>query len=188
MHSYLNHIKLKHYMLLKRWKAVNAIVEHDYLDDQGYIMALRLACRHKAPKEVILKVLEYCPESAKAIDRNKRLPLHTAARNGASPEVIRILFKAYPSAIRKVDDIGMTPLLCSFNCRSKNKINCKTVDALIRLRPKMLLMKDIHGNNALESILFGNLKVPEDVFRVIQHRTASYSKKLRFKHKSHIRL
>lgn len=188
MHPYLNNIKLKNYVLLKRWKAVNAIVEHDFLDDQGYIMALRLACRHKAPKEVVLKVLEYCPESAKAIDRKKRLPLHTAARNGASPEVIRVLFKAYPLAITKVDEFGTAPLLCSFNCRRKNKINCKTVDALIRLWPKTLLMKDIHGNNALESILFGNLKVREDVFRIIQHRTASYSKKLRFKHRSHIRL
>ena len=50
------------------------------------------------------------PEGATVRNQYGSLPLHMAASNQASPEVVRLLINAYPDALHLQNDDGMTPL------------------------------------------------------------------------------
>ena len=69
-----------------------------------------MACKHKAPLNVIRAMVERAPQMIQAIDRFTWLPLHYACASGASEEVLRYLITAYPQSKTAIDNRGRTPL------------------------------------------------------------------------------
>jgi ankyrin repeat protein len=55
-------------------------------------------------------LLSRYPEGATVRNQYGSLPLHMAASNQASQEVVRLLIDAYPDALHLQNDDGMTPL------------------------------------------------------------------------------
>ena len=139
---------------------------------------LRWCCRHGAPIEVVDVVLSMSSECASIMDSNTgRLALHEAVRGNSSADVIRMLHKYNPNAIMTRDYThSLTPLLLAV--RQKH-IREETLKSLIRLRPKMLVLKDNNGFTPLEHVLFSkNVSVSTTTLRLLQQYTASYGKRV----------
>jgi len=184
---------------LKRWNAAIRMIEscHDQssntencseadFDFHGTnvgnerLLFLHLVCRSRAPLHVIEKIIELYPTSALMRDVNTgRYALHCAARNAASPEVIRAIYRANPAAALSLDEDGFTPLagaLMTADCSGKN-VKKSSLAALIKLRPKMLLVEDSEGMNPLEAVLFADhCIIPPKVVSMLQDYTAKYVK------------
>lgn len=77
-------------------------------------LPLHLACRFKAPKEVVRLLLHLYPESGKvsvqALDNQKRRPLYYAIRYDAPDGVASLLLHVDPSAVLEEDQNEDSPL------------------------------------------------------------------------------
>jgi ankyrin repeat protein len=87
------------------------------------MLPLHVAIRNRAPADLILKMIEKYPDSVKkAIKSNGHTPLHDAAFNGCSLEVLEALLKYDPTLIGSRRGLNKnTPLhlLFHFDCRDR---------------------------------------------------------------------
>ena len=79
---------------------------------------LHAAVKCNPPLELVLDMIEICPELTAARDCLGRTPLHVAAGSGAAPSLIKILVHVYPAACDVQDADGKTPLhfACDSSC------------------------------------------------------------------------
>ena len=79
---------------------------------------LHAAVKCNPPPELVLDMIEICPDLLAARDCLGRTPLHVAAGSAAAPILIQILAHVYPSACDVQDVDGKTPL--HFACDSSS--------------------------------------------------------------------
>ena len=79
---------------------------------------LHAAVKCDPPPELVLDMIEICPDLLAARDCLGRTPLHVAAGSGVAPMLIQILAHVYPSACDVQDVDGKTPL--HFACDSSS--------------------------------------------------------------------
>eukprot|EP00985_Skeletonema_marinoi_P020287 scaffold12004_cov89-Skeletonema_marinoi.AAC.2 len=79
---------------------------------------LHAAAKCNPPPELVLDMIEICPDLLAARDCLGRTPLHVAAGSGVAPILIQILAHVYPSACDVQDVDGKTPL--HFACDSSS--------------------------------------------------------------------
>ena len=79
---------------------------------------LHAAVRYNPPLDIIVRMVQLCPNSPSSRDCLHRTPLHVAAGSQASPLLIRLLAHAYPAACDALDKDGKTPLhfACDSSC------------------------------------------------------------------------
>ena len=71
-----------------------------------------VAWKNKYPDSfaIVQFLLEYYPQSAKVLNKHGNLPLHHAANYKAHPDIVQVLYRAYPKAVTIPNDQGKTPL------------------------------------------------------------------------------
>eukprot|EP00985_Skeletonema_marinoi_P017716 scaffold9780_cov80-Skeletonema_marinoi.AAC.1 len=79
---------------------------------------LHATAKCNPPPELVLDMIEICPDLLAARDCLGRTPLHVAAGSGVAPLLIQILAHVYPSACDVQDVDGKTPL--HFACDSSS--------------------------------------------------------------------
>jgi ankyrin repeat protein len=77
-------------------------------DEQG--SALSTALMQKRDLSIISLLLEANPDQVRVHDRYRNYPLHASCIYGACLKVVQLVASAYPSALRKKNFHGMTPL------------------------------------------------------------------------------
>lgn len=79
---------------------------------------LHAAIRYNSPQDIIMDIIELCPDMPAAKDCLGRTPLHLAAGAKASAALLTILANACPEACIFQDADGKTPLhfLCDSSC------------------------------------------------------------------------
>lgn len=79
---------------------------------------LHAAVRYNPPLDIIVRMVQLCPNSPSSRDCLHRTPLHVAVGSRASPLLIRLLAHAYPAACDALDKEGKTPLhvACDSSC------------------------------------------------------------------------
>ena len=82
----------------------------EYAGEQYETRVLHVVCRHKPPVVIIEKLLRASEQTVEWPDAFGWLPLHYAAGNGASVEVLRTLINRFPGSKVKVDKRQRTPL------------------------------------------------------------------------------
>lgn len=70
------------------------------------------AWKNKYPDSfaIVQFLLEYYPQSAKVLNKHANLPLHHATNYKAHPDIVQLLYRSYPNAVRIPNDKGQTPL------------------------------------------------------------------------------
>ncbi len=79
---------------------------------------LHAAVKCDPPPELVLEMIEICPDLTVARDCLGRTPLHVAAGSAVAPRLIKILAHIYPDACDAQDADGKTPL--HFACDSSS--------------------------------------------------------------------
>ena len=79
---------------------------------------LHAAMKCDPPPELVLEMIEICPDLTAARDCLGRTPLHVAAGSAVAPRLIKILAHIYPDACDVQDIDGKTPL--HFACDSSS--------------------------------------------------------------------
>ena len=118
---------------------------------------LLLACKYKAPTDIILELADLKPELLHAKDiKMGKTPLHFLCINPTFANVAQIitrLAEQYPEAATCVDSRGMTPLhlACTAPCKSSKYVSI--VDVLCIIEPTALIMENQDGETPLEVFL-----------------------------------
>lgn len=139
---------------------------------------LHAALRYNPPAELILEMLEICPDQLKATDCLGRTPLHVAAGSKVTkPDLIKYLANIYPAACDIQDIDGKTPLhlACDSSCElfEVEDDNNDTTNELLRGQPpchdtiRALLseslaaatIEDVDEMNALEYAIMSNAEL-----------------------------
>jgi ankyrin repeat protein len=110
------------------------------------INALHLACGLRAPPEVIQALVAVHPDAVSEVDsRYRRLPLHIAVMNGASPKTVNALLELNPKTASAKDILGRIPL--HYACKEKDTQNGEQKSArhLIQSYPGGALVSDTNG-------------------------------------------
>uniref|UniRef100_A0A7S4VC28 Ankyrin repeat protein n=2 Tax=Ditylum brightwellii TaxID=49249 RepID=A0A7S4VC28_9STRA len=81
---------------------------------------LHLACRNRAPLDVVSPLLCCWPDAAKERDNEDRTPLHNACQHNctSSLDVVSALLSSCPDATKMKDSLGLTPLHVACRCAS----------------------------------------------------------------------
>lgn len=87
-------------------------------------------------RSYVLCIVTQSPESA-----YQRLPLHSACRRGANPEVVQILLDAHPSAALIPDSLGRLPLHYALS----NGADPRIVNSLLQCAPNACRGVDTRG-------------------------------------------
>eukprot|EP00984_Skeletonema_dohrnii_P008451 scaffold3107_cov77-Skeletonema_dohrnii-CCMP3373.AAC.11 len=130
-----------------KWLRKNPSVEHAkafiekypdalmgvYINSYQFIPPLHEAIERRVSDEVILLLLEACPQAAATKDLHGALPLHLAIRNRASDKVILLLLEACPQAAAKKDQHKALPLHRAF--KGDTMCSEKVIKALFNAYP-----------------------------------------------------
>eukprot|EP00523_Entomoneis_sp_CCMP467_P018588 CAMPEP_0168815190 /NCGR_PEP_ID=MMETSP0726-20121227/6074_1 /TAXON_ID=265536 /ORGANISM="Amphiprora sp., Strain CCMP467" /LENGTH=737 /DNA_ID=CAMNT_0008867399 /DNA_START=157 /DNA_END=2370 /DNA_ORIENTATION=- len=73
------------------------------------LLPLHAALILDAPHAVVQALVQAAPLSVRAKDDQGSLPVHLSCRMASTPEIMRLLLKAYPQAATKRDGSGQTP-------------------------------------------------------------------------------
>ena len=101
---------------LHRWRKVQIHVLMHKKDMSKDRKALKFACYHHPPLQVIKCLFHANPEAISVKDSKGNYPLHIACKCGSSPSVIKYLLKKYPQAAMKTDIYDRNPFLIA--CKS----------------------------------------------------------------------
>lgn len=142
-------------------------------------------CSRRAPLKTISKAVDANPLSLFQVDCLGKLPLHVAAENGASLEVIKYLTERCPSVAMHQDTDGKVPLhlACQTwelrsDCKNAEEANDqfkKVVKTLSEVEPKTLLIEDKEEMTPLECAIATD--APYVIVRMLQKATRDCNKK-----------
>eukprot|EP00984_Skeletonema_dohrnii_P022442 scaffold11572_cov95-Skeletonema_dohrnii-CCMP3373.AAC.2 len=95
---------------------------------------LHAAVKCNPPTELVLDMIEICPDLLAARDCLGRTPLHVAAGSAAAPRLIKILAHVCPPACEVQDVDGKTPLhfACDSSCELFEDKDDETESATLR--------------------------------------------------------
>lgn len=140
--------------------------------DFGTESALSYTCRFHPPIDIIRAITKLLPRDiVRQIDPMGRTCLHTAAKWGASPRVIRFLAEAYPASVSMPDTSGKTALhLACESYASKyssrkadgkpvKEATLEVVRYLCKLSPKTVNLEDKEEFTALEYAIENDLDI-----------------------------
>ena len=96
-----------------------------------------------------LPMLQEDPSATSQNDNNGKLPLHFAAENHASVEVVEALVRADPSAAAQPDNCGKLPL----HIAAENHASVEVIEALLRADHSAAAKKDLKENLPLHLAL-----------------------------------
>lgn len=70
------------------------------------------AWKNKYPESstIVHFLLDFYPQSAKVLNKHGNLPLHHATNYKAHPDIVQLLYRAFPKAVHVRNDKGQTPL------------------------------------------------------------------------------
>mmetsp|Transcript_3428 Transcript_3428/g.3239 ORF Transcript_3428/g.3239 Transcript_3428/m.3239 type:complete len:234 (-) Transcript_3428:40-741(-) len=152
-------------------------------------------CRFQPPLHVVEEIVGLSPSSLVLENDLGQFPLHVAAQNGASPEVISYLCKSNTKSSGVQDNMGKTPLhLASESYANKythqqdRKLPLEealllTVKILIRSSPHTVNLEDADDISVLEYAIDSDVDLK--VIRVIQKASEKDWKKRSTRGKKH---
>lgn len=108
-------------------------------------LPLHIALRAHATDDVILFLLEKCPEAATIQDALGRVPLHYANSNSATSIVMDKLMEICPGSVRAADNMGWTPL----HVASSLGHSAEIVRKMITISPEAVMMATTKGSSPI---------------------------------------
>jgi len=130
---------------------------------------LHAVVRHNPPVDIIVRMIEICPNMPAAKDCVNRTPLHVAAGSKASATVLNVIARAHPAACNAQDDEGKTPLhfACDSSCvlfegddrvdtRTRQPPNHDSVAALLLHSFHASILKDDEDMSPRELAILSN--------------------------------
>jgi len=142
-----SHTKLSCFVVQRKWnKALDHLQSFPedasqwvFVNDKRYF-PLHLACRHRAPPDVIAALLKANPDANRtACQEFGMLPLHMACQYGSSDSVVQLLLASCEASLP--DEQGLLPL--HLVCAEGSSV--AVVRALLRAHPQGTLSKDARG-------------------------------------------
>lgn len=131
---------------------------------------LHIAIRARCSDEVLIFLMERCPESTRIQDILGRLPLHYACSNNLPMHLIQRLISGCPESSRAVDHMGWTPL----HVAAHKSTLVEIVQALVDCCPEAVLLRTFKGNTPVlcaetnkhsdKDLIINVLKVEEEKF------------------------
>ena len=176
-----------------RWNKVLSFVSN--LDAEGeqkvrsYVTNAGGTCTHElcyfdAPLEIIIAIIDFCPQHVQRTDNENRTPLFTAAACGASALVISSLIALYPRALEIKDKGGRTPLIAACmhehfggvmrDGQSLRYRQNSVIEELLFADSSAALVADTDGITALEYAILGN--AGKAAVNLLQKATAAEEK------------
>ena len=129
---------------------------------------LHLACKHHAPLEVVVGMMEQLPNAAAETNRQGQYALHCAAQWGACPEVIHLIYNAHHFALEHQDNDDRTPLMLACKYYRTNYRYTKgeptisqavaaTIRMLARSCPSVSILEDKEHLSSIEYALYSGV-------------------------------
>mmetsp|Transcript_28192 Transcript_28192/g.40850 ORF Transcript_28192/g.40850 Transcript_28192/m.40850 type:complete len:568 (-) Transcript_28192:163-1866(-) len=136
-------------------------------------LPIHVACKSRAPKELVMALIEDFPEGVHTLDRNGALPLHLACQHHAPLDSIRALLRAYPNGASARDHSGLLPihLACTGNA------SLSVVEALLRAYPEGREMKDYNGHTPLTYLESSSCKQSLGLVTLLNHEPRQRGRK-----------
>ena len=106
MHLPLGKLTVEHFQTLLQMFPDESIRS---LDHRGNT-PLHVACRFKAPVDILRLLVQANPDALSTADDTEALPLHVACRSNVSIDDIQFLVERYPDAVRELNNDGALPL------------------------------------------------------------------------------
>lgn len=139
-------------------------------------------CRFRAPVHILSMAVDSNSLSLFQVDCLGKLPLHVAAENGASPQVIEYLCARCPTVALHQDSQGRVPLHLA--CEAwESRCDCesdeeamddfeKVIETLIEASPKSLLIEDSEDMTPLECAI--ETEADFTIVRMLQKATKEF--------------
>jgi len=93
-------------------------------------LPLHLALVQGAPYEIITRLVDLYPVSARCTDDQFMLPLHLALRHGLSDRIIECLLRAFPEAVNALGKSGRSSIDCAK--RGPKKLRATILEAFVK--------------------------------------------------------
>jgi ankyrin repeat protein len=109
-------------------------------EPENSCLPIHIACKNKAPREILDILLKHYPEAIYAKDDNGMLPLHFSCASGSAVSAISLLLDCFPESIACADVNGMLPL--HYACKSGD---CDAIKLLTERHPAALMASTRKG-------------------------------------------
>lgn len=157
-----------------RWDKAQAFVSKLDVDGQhgvrSFVTDTGGTCTHElcffdAPLELLIAVLDFCPDHVFRIDNENRTPLFTASACCASALIISSLIALHPKAVEMKDLGGRTPLVAAClhehfgvmrDGQSLRYRQTCVIEELLYANSSVVLIADNEEITALEYAILGN--------------------------------
>jgi ankyrin repeat protein len=155
------------------------------------------ACKNKPSSNEVSLIVNMCPETVKGVNEFGQTPVHVAAANGASANVIVYLLHKFPKACAMTDSSGKVPLhyvahFSLWTVEGPSRREATSYDAPVGERgqfkkfyvgptyldmvkltcqanPSAILIEDMQGRNPIEYALLQDASM--EVIKTLQHRS-----------------